>query len=116
MKALVVNMLVVLSIILQSIAPVVSATESHQVDVEHLKTEHSHEQDLTKFEINNNEALDNHEISDCHHCGHCSGSHLSWVFWKNVISPLATASSSADSFLSPPPRARKEPTLRPPIA
>lgn len=116
MKTLLINILVVVSIVLQSLAPVVSATENHQVDIEHLKTEHSHEQDLQPSQESLNLTIDDHEISDCHHCDHCTGSHLSWVFLKNVIPPFANASFTSDSFLSPPPRARKEPTLRPPIA
>lgn len=114
MRTLFVNILVVLSIVLQSIAPVVSATESHQVDVAHLKTEHSHDQDFVQ--VQNTQDAGDHEISDCHHCGHCSGSHLSWVFLKNVINPWASTSTNPELFLSPPPIARKEATLRPPIA
>jgi len=50
--------------------------ESHQLDVEHLQTIHDHETDHSP-------QLDNeHDIEDCHHCGHCSGNHTSWILVK----------------------------------
>ena len=55
--------------------------ETHQLDVEHLQTIHDHETDhspqLDKDKDNE------HDIEDCHHCGHCSGNHLSWVLVKD---------------------------------
>jgi hypothetical protein len=65
-------MLLVISIVLQSLTAVASSTsENHQIDIEHLQTQHDNVGD------------EQHNEKDCHHCGHCSGSHLSWILVSN---------------------------------
>lgn len=79
----VLKLLLIVSIALQSISSIASATsQSHQIDFEHLQTQHDHSDDLS----NNAEEIgeDDHDIKDCHHCGHCSGSHLSWILINNI--------------------------------
>jgi len=76
MKHTWISLLIVLSIALQSFVAVANSNDNHQIDSQHLQTEHSH--DVDKVEIYNESSDDDHNINDCHHCGHCQGSHSSW--------------------------------------
>lgn len=73
------RMLLVISIVLQSITAV--SSENHQIDANHLQTQHDHASD---FDTSNQNASDDHEVNDCHHCGHCNGGHLTWITVKNT--------------------------------
>ncbi|CAH9050548.1 hypothetical protein PSECIP111951_00214 [Pseudoalteromonas holothuriae] len=74
-----ISLIITLAIALQSVGVVAAATQVHQIDLEHLKTEHTHSLlTMAQFE----QVQDDHNIKDCHHCGHCSGSHLSWYINK----------------------------------
>lgn len=114
--SVVLKMLLVVSIALQSLTSIASATsENHQVDFKHLQTQHDHKDDLNSF---NDKDADEHDIKDCHHCGHCSGSHLSWFLTTHL------SASTSDKILSTnnPPyqfihtKAFLAPILRPPIS
>lgn len=101
-------------IALQSLGTAVAAQSSHQVDSQHLQTEHSHDQDTRSSALQSDG--DSHDISDCHHCGHCSGSHLTWL--ASHLSELNIAANGAQPWhlLAPPEQQRAEPNYRPPIA
>jgi hypothetical protein len=71
-----ISFLVFLSIALQSFVAVANSNKNHHVDVQHLQTIHSHDVDNTV--LFNESSNDDHNIKDCHHCGHCQGSHTSW--------------------------------------
>lgn len=81
------SLLIVLSIALQSLVAVANSNENHQLDTQHLQTEHSHDADKVAFSDNSSE--DEHNIKDCHHCGHCQGSHTPWLVNKqnNTTTP-----------------------------
>lgn len=79
-------MLLILSIVLQSFVAVSATVDTHQLDVEHMQTAHDHADDGKKH-LNSPESV-NHDIDDCHHCGHCSGSHISWVASKTFNSNI----------------------------
>jgi len=82
--AVALKLLLIVSIVLQSITAVASATsQSHQIDIEHIQTQHDHQSDFKIFDDNSDEKA-GHDIKDCHHCGHCSGSHLSWILINNI--------------------------------
>jgi len=72
-----VSFLLVLSIALQSFVAVANSDENHQVDSQHLQTEHSH--NLDKIALFDDSSENDHSIKDCHHCGHCQGSHTQWL-------------------------------------
>lgn len=75
-------MLLVVSIVLQSLTAVASSTsENHQIDIEHLQTQHDHDDDRNV--LNDNTDDEQHDVKDCHHCGHCSSSHLSLILVSN---------------------------------
>ncbi|NQY48049.1 MAG: DUF2946 domain-containing protein [Colwellia sp.] len=67
----------VLLIALQSYAAVANSEESHLVDSQHILTEHSH--DVDDIELFDESSDSEHNIKDCHHCGHCQGTHTQWV-------------------------------------
>ncbi len=77
--------LIVLSIALQSFVAVANSDANHQVDSQHLQTEHSHE--LDNVLISDESSEDEHNIKDCHHCGHCQGSHTQWLSSKRMSAP-----------------------------
>lgn len=66
--------------------------ETHQLDVEHLQVIHDHETDhFSQLDIGNE-----HDIDDCHHCGHCSGKHTSWILIKALTPNLSL--NHSDNF------------------
>ena len=109
------RIILVLSIVLQSISSIASETsENHQIDIEHLQTQHDHADDRNA--LNDNADDDEHNEKDCHHCGHCSGSHLSWILVSNsnttgklnIINKTPYQIDQTSTFL--------EAILRPPIS
>lgn len=80
------RILLILSIVLQSFIAVSATVDTHQLDVEHMQTTHDHAEDGQNQ--SDSTEIDNHNIDDCHHCGHCSGSHLSWVVCKTFNSNI----------------------------
>lgn len=109
-KNSVVNIVLILMIVLQSFSTIAETSKTHQLDVQHLQTEHSHSDDAS------NSVANEHDTQDCHHCGHCSGSHLVWIFVKDVSSPLHLMSFDKTPYLNTTQKEFSEATLRPPIA
>ena len=90
-----VKILLILAIVLQSFNAVSALLDAHQVDAQHLETVHDHASD-TKIVAENqvtDVGDDDHNINDCHHCGHCSGSHFSWVLVKAYSPNIAFVNS-----------------------
>ncbi len=82
MKNTWVGLLLVLSIALQSFVAMANSDKAHQVDTQHIQTEHSH--DVDNAELFEDSSKDDHSIKDCHHCGHCQGSHTQWFSSKKT--------------------------------
>lgn len=107
-------MLLIVAIVFQSFGAIASVSDNHQTNAQHLQTEHSHADD--KSHSSGADKSEQHDIDDCHHCGHCSGSHLTWVnvdLCANQVMPLAQERYShknlrLSQFI--------EASLRPPIA
>jgi len=99
-KMKVTSYVVVLLILFQSFTAVASSLDFHTLDVEHLAEVHEHElqhghdkHDHEKHKLHSSTQLENdtgltdssapsqnaHNPSDCHHCGHCHGSHSQWL-------------------------------------
>jgi hypothetical protein len=113
--AVALKLLLIVSIVLQSITAVASATsQSHQIDIEHLQTQHDHSDDLS----NNAEEIgeDDHDIKDCHHCGHCSGSHLSWILISNSNSATKLYNNNLIPYQFDQTKEFLDAILRPPIS
>ena len=88
-------------ILFQSFSAVANSLDFHIVDLQHSQHEHSHETDnkpankIVSTFLDSDIVLDTfinspinssiektdsqHSPADCHHCGHCSGSHAQWV-------------------------------------
>ncbi|OCQ19820.1 hypothetical protein A7985_18080 [Pseudoalteromonas luteoviolacea] len=99
---------------LQSVSSVASLSELNLVDARHLQTNHAHQHDE---QVTTTVKLDEHghAVQDCHHCGHCTGSHTSWVSVESVSN--ASLDTSGPIFCVTDRRVRKrvESTFRPPI-
>lgn len=100
-------------IVLQSFTAIASSFDTHQLDIEHIQTEHSHADD-SKI-LSDKDISDEHNVEDCHHCGHCSGGHLSWILVKNHSNTLNLTTSILIPYPENTPNGFIEATLRPPI-
>lgn len=87
MKKTWLSFLIVLSIALQSFVAVANSGDNHQLNAQHLQTEHSHEVD-NQARLNTTSTAE-HNVKDCHHCGHCQGSHSQW-FLTNKSTSIVT--------------------------
>lgn len=107
--------MLIISIVLQSFTAVASATtDAHQVDFQHLQTVHDHADDIQL--VKQDKAPGEHDIKDCHHCGHCSGSHLSWVLVKNMEMSFNALHAKAPLFMIEQPISFLDAIFRPPIS
>ncbi|OUR78720.1 hypothetical protein A9Q75_13385 [Colwellia psychrerythraea] len=77
MKNTWIGLILVILVALQSYAAVADSDENHVVDSQHIQTEHSHDSD--DVELFDESSDTEHNIKDCHHCGHCQGTHTQWV-------------------------------------
>ncbi|MBL4764677.1 MAG: DUF2946 domain-containing protein [Colwellia sp.] len=109
------SFLIVLSIALQSFVAMANSDDNHQVDSQHRQTEHSHDLDHNEFFEGSSE--DEHDSKDCHHCGHCQGSHTSWlVSIKNSDTTVALLVSNQYFYHTHLDKSFIEEPIRPPIA
>ncbi len=86
--------------------------ETHQLDVEHLQTIHDHQTDHAPQLENDKE----HDMDDCHHCGHCNGNHSSWILVKAFAANLSLHHSNNFNKLTLLPLGISNRLYRPPIA
>ena len=113
-KGSVASLVLIIVIVLQSFSAIADASETHQLDVNHLQTEHSHSDDVNvSTDIS---STTEHDIEDCHHCGHCSGSHLAWILVKDVSNLINLMSFEKTPYPFTTQKEFIEATLRPPIA
>ena len=73
-----------MSVVLQSFLAIADAPTAHIAEPEHLQSTHEHS--LHDAELFSNTTTDHgaHDIADCHHCGHCQGSHAPWQMYENA--------------------------------
>lgn len=109
-----VSILLVISVVLQSFVAIAASVETHQVDIQHIQTKHNHHDDIAQK--NNLNTVDGHDVSDCHHCGHCSGSHLSWILVKLTSSHVQLISQKPIPLQIVLPPLVLETAFRPPIS
>ncbi len=101
-------------VVLQSLSAIAGASETHQLDIQHLQTEHSHSDDANL--VTEGSGTDNHNTQDCHHCGHCSGAHLAWIIAKDLPSGIDRKYVDKTPYQNTTEKEFIEATLRPPIA
>ena len=107
------KILLILSILLQSFVAVSATMETHQLDAEHLQTIHDHENDHTAQ--SKQAPSEEHDIDDCHHCGHCSGNHTCWIILKAFSANLSLKNSHKFHPLALIPDGVSNRLYRPPI-
>lgn len=110
----VVSIIIVISIVLQSLFAVAAPTESHQVDIEHIQSEHDHADDLRLNQTS--DSINEHDTADCHHCDHCSGSHFSWMLVKTLSNYSASPVPNLIPYQNVLPQEIFETSFKPPIA
>jgi hypothetical protein len=72
------NFTLVILIVLQSFVAIANSQEIHEIDIQHIQIEHSHEYD--RQIVDNELPIEGeHSVKDCHHCGHCHGFHSQWL-------------------------------------
>ena len=123
--------LLLISIVVQSLFAVANNQEIHQLDTEHLIVEHSHLNDkqtkpisLTTLDFDTGITLDTgtedidteHNIEDCHHCGHCHGSHAQWLALNHRTQLINNDEKELFIYQSQLNIGTQENPLRPPIA
>ncbi|NOU50080.1 hypothetical protein HG263_05945 [Pseudoalteromonas sp. JBTF-M23] len=108
------SLFITLAIALQSVGVMAASTQIHQIDIEHLQTEHTH--NLSATALNEQYDQSGHNVKDCHHCGHCSGSHLCWFVSKPTIALYIKQSRDIMDKERTQALLRHEPQYRPPRA
>lgn len=109
--------IMIVLILLQSFFAVAKVADVHIVDSEHLKTEHIHalvdhipSEKLTQASADN----DLHNPADCHHCGHCNGSHVQFAAHIYISENVDFKSSQVFDYLKVVIEAPLSKFLRPP--
>ncbi|WP_284242733.1 DUF2946 domain-containing protein [Thalassotalea insulae] len=100
-------------IVLQSFTVVSVAKQSHQIDAQHMQTEHSHQLDKLMAQASSDRI---HDVQDCHHCGHCHGAHIQWVLSKSDVVSANGLASNSFLYRSVSNKEFIEELIRPPIA
>lgn len=109
-------MMIVL-ILLQSLSAMAKSVDFHVLDAEHIKSEHVHAVDdhVTAEHISQPTGdSDNHNSADCHHCGHCSGTHMQYVSITYISEHLDFISNHIFDYLKVIIEAPISRLLRPP--
>jgi hypothetical protein len=117
------NYLLIMLIIFQSFSAVANSLDYHSIDTQHLSEVHEHQvHDNTKTKSSQQNADlsasndTSHNPADCHHCGHCNGSHLSFLFTSQLKSTLSINSSLNSHYLYANKSTQVSSLFRPPKA
>jgi len=109
--------LLLILIALQSVLSVAKAESFHQVDPEHLAQVHELQGgDQPSIGKQNGDQPSGHNPADCHHCGHCQGSHFQWAYTSMTLGVLAFNDVKAYYYRPTVIEGPASRLLRPPIA
>lgn len=109
--------IMIVLILLQSFSAVAKIANVHIVDSEHIKTEHVHALDdhISSEQLAQASTDDDqHNPADCHHCGHCNGSHVQFATHIYISRNLDFKSSQLFDYLKVVIEAPPSRLLRPP--
>jgi hypothetical protein len=120
----------IMLILFQSFSAVANSLDFHAIDPQHLQQEHQHSDDhiignvneeppekpLNKLNDGNDTTASQHNPADCHHCGHCNGTHVQWVGQNVIRSTDQTQQSHQFHYLRAVIDAPVNRLLRPPKA
>ncbi|WP_339771331.1 hypothetical protein [uncultured Paraglaciecola sp.] len=126
----VMSYLLISLILFQSFSAVAKTLDFHAVDSQHLSEIHERQAgDNTAsvkmhVQLQSNEQLDidnasvdiSHNPADCHHCGHCHGTHAQWLGNNTAIELASVATHHGFYYLSKVIDAPVTQLLRPPKA
>ena len=114
---------IVISLILfQSFSAVANSLDFHAIDTQHLQHEHKHSEhkqeqsELSANETSDKVSTEHHNPADCHHCGHCHGTHAQWLGNNTAIELASVATHHGFYYLSKVIDAPVTQLLRPPKA
>ena len=117
-------------ILFQSFSAVANSLDIHATDPQHLQQEHQHSDDhrlgsvseepsaklVKTFDNGKNTTVSEHNPADCHHCGHCNGTHVQWEGQHALGSSNLAQQSHQFYYLRAVIDAPVNPLLRPPKA
>ncbi len=117
-------------ILFQSFSAVANTLDSHTVDSQHLNEIHEHQlgdniaTEHAQVQLKSSEQPDADNVpvdksqnpADCHHCGHCHGTHAQWIVSTNGIELDSVATHHNFYYLSKVIDAPITQLLRPPKA
>ncbi|MFT4941199.1 MAG: hypothetical protein ACI88A_004263 [Paraglaciecola sp.] len=122
-SAKVTSFVLVWLILFQSFSAVANSLDYHAIDSQHLSEVHEHQlgdnsiNEMTQTSADISLPGDNsHNPADCHHCGHCNGSHAQWVGHTAGIHIHSLATKHAFHYLYRVINAPMTQLLRPPKA
>lgn len=125
-----ISYLLISLILFQSFSAVANSLDFHAIDSEHLSEVHEHQlgdntaanktQNHLKLSVQASDDSSTNDIShnpaDCHHCGHCHGTHVQWLGNTNGIELASNSSHHGFYYLSKVIDAPITQLLRPPKA
>lgn len=118
MKAAVWQFVLAIVIVLQSFSAIESQELSSAFDSQHFQSEHQHQiTQATQSTDSHGHEVDEHghPVSDCHHCGHCSGSHTLWSLVKYKLTLENDLNEQGYAYLNQHPKLMASSHYRPPI-
>tara|TARA_R110001606_G_scaffold203654_3_gene351736 strand:- start:645 stop:1046 length:402 start_codon:yes stop_codon:yes gene_type:complete len=117
-------------ILFQSFSAVANSLNFHAIDPQHLNEIHEHQtgdntaSEKTQIHLNSSSQASadsstsdmSHNPADCHHCGHCQGTHAQWLGNNTAIKLASVANHHVFYYLSKVIDAPVTQLLRPPKA
>ena len=77
--------IMIMLILFQSFYAVANSLDFHAIDTQHLQHEHNHAEhdkslsSTSTQDVSTDQVKGQHNPADCHHCGHCHGTHVQWL-------------------------------------
>lgn len=112
--------IMIMLILFQSFSAVANSLDFHAIDTQHLEHEHDHAEHRSDapvsavIDVSEDDAAGHHNPADCHHCGHCHGTHAQWVGHHSINNLNEVMSSHNFNYLDAVLDAPINRLLRPP--
>lgn len=121
--------IMILLMLFQSFSAVASSLDFHVVDPQHMQHEHDHNEHVQNAQSDfqaDVESIKNakpdshgsgdehHNPSDCHHCGHCNGTHAQWFGFQSLTNLQHLSQNHNFDYLDADIEAPTSRLLRPP--
>jgi cytochrome c553 len=92
-------------ILFQSFSAVANSLDFHAIDTQHLQHEHQHSEhnqasnDMPTKVLGESAKAEHHNPADCHHCGHCHGTHAQWLSQHKINNLQSVVSTHNFNYL-----------------